>query len=167
MSNAPSFGKTIFLSLLLMGAAVGFAGCTTRSVQGPVGCAGATGTAHTVNITEDVTKKKITIDNDHVHVIVENCDQVVWVWASEPTGEFEVSLKLEHPPVSAPPNPFAGPPFQGTGSGGQMRFIAESTRGTLASGHAILPAKGRVYKFTITAIDRPDLEPLDPHVRFD
>ena len=165
MSNVPSFRKSIMI--LLIGAAAGFAGCQTSRQTSPaaVPCTGATGRAHTVNLTENVTIGELEIDVDHVHVIVENCDQVVWVWASKPTGEFEVSLELEHPPVSAPPNPFPGD-FTGTGSGGQTSFIANSTMGTLASGHAIRAVKGHVYKFTITAKDRDDLKPLDPHVRF-
>ena len=166
MSNAPSFRKSIMI--LLIGAAVGFAGCTPQQpaapVQGPVVCADVSGADWEIEL--GVNGTQIVGDPYEVPVNVDDEDQVVWLWPGNPMQEFTVSLvwaKKTDPeagiPEPGPPNPFIRSfgPIPGGGEGWK------SDQGKICSGRAKPAAKGHTYKFTVQS---PDLEPLDPHVRF-
>jgi hypothetical protein len=186
MANAASIGKTLFLSLLLIGAAAGFAASKTRAAT-PVGehvrCTGPTGTAQEVNI--GVDQGKITVDHDPVVVRVDECEQFVWKFNTGEINHLTVLTWWERkadprarnpetgqptplglPGSQAPPNPFLGGIF--TGGGGAVVFSATSTTGTLASGRANPNTPGHEYKFTIivTKSDGQTLS-MDPHGRFD
>jgi hypothetical protein len=171
MTNAASIGKTIFLSLLLVGAAVGFAGCKTSppDVAGPspVVCPDVTGEDQEINL--DVIETKIVGDPYEVTVDVDKHDQAVWVWTGKPMNEFTVSLVWDRPndpsaglPEPGPPNPFIRSfgPIPGGGEGW------ESDLGKICSGRAKPAAKGHIYKFTVKSITNSGYIPLDPHVRF-
>ncbi len=166
MSNAPSFGKSTII--LLIGAVVGFAGCTRQQadVPGPV-CPDVSGVLWEIKL--DVNGTQIVSDPYEVPVSVDNEDQVVWLWPGNPMREFTVSLQCDHkwhPPTApscegtpdnGPPNPFLKPFTPPAGE------VWTSDQGKICSGRAKRGAKGHTYKFTVQS---PDLEPLDPHVRF-
>ena len=166
MSNVSSFGKSIMI--LLIGAAVGFAGCTRQQadVPGPV-CPDVSGVLWEIEL--DVNGTQIVGDPYEVPVNVDNGDQVVWLWPGNPMREFTVSLKCDHkwhPPTApscegtpdnGPPNPFLKP-FTPPAGG-----VWTSDQGKICSGRAKRGAKGHTYKFTVQS---PGLEALDPHVRF-
>ena len=163
MTNAASIGKTIFLSLLLVGTAAGFAGCAK---PGLVVCTKTPATDQEVEIR--LVENQLKIEPDYVTVTVSRCDQVVWVWASEPPKEFTVSLAhdrkedqsaKDHPAGFNPfLRPFPRPPAE--------KVWRSDVAGEIQSGPAKNAASGHVYKFTIKAINRPGVKPLDPHVHF-
>ncbi len=169
MSNAPSFGRSI--TILLIGAAVGFAGCNTSRpavpVSGPVVCTQTPATDQEVKI--QLVANQLMIDRDYVNVTTSRCDQVVWVWDSEPTKEFTVSLRHERkedqsaedlPPGFNPfLRPFPRPPAEKV-------WRSDVAAGEIQSGPAKNAAKGHVYKFTIKAIVNGEPLELDPHVFF-
>ncbi len=174
MSNVPSFGKSIMI--LLIGAAAGFAGCTTQQPavpdqatvldQGAVVCSNAPGVDLEIKL--DVDGTQIIGVPGEVSVCVDNGDQIVWLWPGNPIQEFTVSLTCgyswdqpnrpcEGVENHGPPNPFLKPFIPPVGG------VWTSVEGKISSGPANPGARGHTYKFTVAS---PGLEPLDPHVRF-
>jgi hypothetical protein len=168
MSNAPSFGKSI--TILLIGAAVGFAGCNTSrpAVPGPVACTTPTGTDQVVEI--DVVDGMITIVHDPVVVRVDECEQIVWTFDTDELSEITIDTNWNRRPdpagfVPHPPNPFPG---EFTGGEGAVVFSATSDDGELKSGLAHPKTPGHSYHFKITGTTPGgDTIVLDPHTRFD
>ncbi len=165
MASTSRTGKSLilFVFVAVVGAGAYVACGGTGIAPKGEGCPSATGTSHVFDIAVDVANNQIAIDPPHVHVMVDQCDQIIW--ASTDTTNFSVSLEHKRGP-SGPPNPFPGT-FTATGSQPVTWEAVSSSIGALASGPAVQPAKGRLYKFTITAtVNGKTIKSEDPHVFF-
>jgi hypothetical protein len=167
MANAPSFGKSI--TILLIGAAVGFTGCATQQPAAPPGP--AVDRIVNIQVEQDPAtgEDKLTVDHDPVIVRTDRHDRVVWKWISDPREEFTVSISYDHqhdPNTPALPDGFVNP-FEKPFDVEAAKLWRSGSNGMINSAASKTEAKGHGWKFTITATNRPDLEPLDPHARFD
>ena len=178
MANLRSFGKTIFLSLLLGGAVAGAGQANDQPEPESAACPQPTGTIQWVNIYVD--QGTVKVDHEPVVVRVNECEQIVWTFDKNKIREITVSTQWKSKadpraidPVSYQPTPSQGPanpfPRAFTGTPVPAVFSATSSTGTLASKQANSATVGHVYKFiiTVTEVGGSTLKSKDPHTRFD
>ncbi len=154
---------------ITIGAAVGFAGCATQRPADPV--PPAVDRIVNIQVEQDPAtgENKLTVDHDPVVVRTDRHDRVVWKWISDPREEFTVSISLDHqhdPSTPDLPDGFVNP-FEKPFDDEAAKLWRSGSNGMINSAASKTEAKGHLWKITIKAVGRDDLQPLDPHMVFD